>query len=84
LNHLPHLAQRISNFPVAIAPAKAEVIIAGLVARLGIAHMFRASGERVAIQPMAFDEDDKVVYASPSRRGRGDGRGYDLLPGSVA
>jgi ClpP class serine protease len=33
---------------------------------------------------MAFDEDDNVVYTSPSRRGRGDDRGYDLLPGSVA
>jgi hypothetical protein len=72
VEHLPYLAQTIFNVPVAIAPPKAEVIIAGLAARLGIAHMIRASGERIAIQPMAFDEDDNVVYAWPSRRGRGD------------
>lgn len=84
MNRLPHLAQRIFNTPVAIAPAKAEVIIAALADRLGVAHMFRASGERVAIQPMAFDEDDDGVYAAPSRRGRGDDRGYDMLPGGIA
>jgi ClpP class serine protease len=56
------------------------VIIAGL----GIAHMIRASGKRIAIQPMAFDEDDNVVYAWPSLRGRGDGQGYDLLLGGIA
>jgi len=84
LNHLPHLAQRFFNVPVAIAPPKAEVIIAGLAARLGIAHMIRASGERIAIQPMAFDEDDNVVYAWPSRRGLGDDQDYDLLPGGIA
>ncbi len=45
MNRLPHLAQRMFNVPVAIAPAKAEVIIAALADRLGIAHMFRANGE---------------------------------------
>jgi signal peptide peptidase SppA len=83
MNRLPHLAQRIFNVPVAIAPAKAEVIIAALADRLGVAHLFRAGGESVALIPTAMDDDyDDVLYTSPSR-GRGAGRdnGYDLVEG---
>jgi signal peptide peptidase SppA len=81
MNRLPHLAQRIFNTPVAIATAKAEVIVAALADRLGVAHMFRAGGEPVVLAPTAWDDDGDVIYTSPSRGGRGGDRGYDLVEG---
>jgi signal peptide peptidase SppA len=50
-NRLPHLAQRLFNRPVAIHPDKAEVIIAALADRLGVAHLFsQAHGLRPAAE----------------------------------
>jgi signal peptide peptidase SppA len=75
MNRLPHLAQRMFNVPLMIAPSKAEVIIAALADRLGVAHMFRASGEEAALAPMAFDDDDaprRAVSRDP---------GYDFVEG---
>jgi signal peptide peptidase SppA len=79
MNRLPHLAQRMFNVPVAIAPAKAEVIIAALADRLGVAHMFRANGEPVALVPMAFDDDGEVLFSTRDHD-RGD-KGYDVVEG---
>jgi signal peptide peptidase SppA len=76
LNHLPHLAQRMFNVPLAIAPAKAEVIIAALADRLGVAHMFRANGEAVALAPGAFLDDD-----NDAEPGRSRDPGYDVVEG---
>ena len=78
MNRLPFLSQRMFNTPVAIQPAKAEVIIAALADRLGVAHMFRANGESVALTPMAFDDD----YDGGGYDPEGD-RGYDVV-GDVA
>lgn len=64
------------NVPVAIAPAKAEVIIAALADRLGVAHMFRANGEAVAMAPMAFWDDD-----DEGRPERAADKGYDVANG---
>ena len=76
MNRLPFLSQRIFNVPVAIHPAKAEVIIAALADRLGVAHMFRG-GEQVALVPLAMDDDDHVT------RDFDDDTGYDMV-GNVA
>jgi capsid assembly protease len=75
MNRLPHLAQRMFNVPLAIAPAKAEVIIAALADRLGVAHMFRATGEEAALAPMAYwDDDDEPRHRSYDP-------GYDMAEG---
>jgi ClpP class serine protease len=46
---LPHLATKLFNVPLALHPAKAEVVMAALSERLGITHLVRASGEQVAL-----------------------------------
>lgn len=74
MNRLPHLSQRMFNVPVAISPAKAEIIIAALADRLGVAHMFRPGGEAVALAPMAFWDDDEAPRRSVDR-------GYDVANG---
>lgn len=38
----PHLATRLFNVPLAIHPAKAEIVMSALADRLGIAHLFHA------------------------------------------
>lgn len=40
----PHLAQRIFNTPIAIAPVKAEIILSALSGRLGVSELERADG----------------------------------------
>lgn len=73
---LAHLCQRLFNVPLAIKPDKAEVIIAALAERLGIASMMRLNGEAVALDQMAmFDE--------PERRSTRSDPGYDVA-GNVA
>ncbi|RON52918.1 serine peptidase [Pseudomonas frederiksbergensis] len=73
-----HLAQRLFNVPLAIHPAKAEVIMAALAERLGIGHMMRANGDSVDLTPMAL-EGDGYSYADRESRDNG----YDLV-GNVA
>lgn len=70
------LAQRMFNTPVAIHPRKAEVAVAALAERLGIAHLMRGDGRPV---PLALDDDD-AEFTSP-RSSRRDDPGYDLLGG---
>ncbi|HET6606737.1 MAG TPA: S49 family peptidase [Rhodopila sp.] len=76
MNRLPFLSQRMFNTPVAIHPGKAEVIIAALADRLGVAHMFRTSGEPVALTPTALYDDDWGDSSS-----RESGKGYDVVEG---
>lgn len=55
-----HLAQRLFNVPLAIHPAKAEVLVAVLADRMGIAATDRMSGRRLAISgAQAFHDDDE-------------------------
>ena len=70
--NLPHLAQRLFNTPLAITPAKLEVVMAALADRMGITQLFRDSGEIVA-----FDGDWK---SGPDAR-EGRDRGYDVIEG---
>ncbi len=48
-HRLPHLAQRLFNRPLAILPDKAEVVMAVLADRLGVARLFRADGSAAAL-----------------------------------
>lgn len=50
---LPMLSQRVINTPLALHPSKAEVAIAALADRFGIARVFRADGSPAA----SFDDE---------------------------
>lgn len=57
----PHLAQRLFNTPLALHPGKAEVVVAALADRFGLAKLFRPSGEAVALA--SVDLSDQVEAA---------------------
>lgn len=52
---LPHLAQRLLNTPLALHPAKGEVIVAALADRLGVTQLLRADG---TMRAFYLDDDD--------------------------
>ena len=66
-----HLAQRLFNVPLAIHPAKAEMIVAALADRLGIA---RINGTMPA--PLAWDGDDDFTDPANDLRAA-----YDVVQG---
>lgn len=74
-----HLAQRLFNRPLAILPDKAEVVMAALADRLGIAHLLRTDGTTVVVAPSALADSDG--YGAVRRDGRDSG--YDML-GDIA
>lgn len=79
MSHFPFLAQRLFNVPLAIHPRKAEIVVAALAERLGVASMRRLTGD--ALSPGAFwldDDDDDSGMSGP--RGTPD-PGYDLVEG---
>lgn len=71
-----HLSQRLFNTPLAIHPKKAEVIMAALAERLGIAQIARLNGSK--LRPMAFDEWDDD-YSDFTRPGVVADKGYDMV-----
>lgn len=73
----PHLASRLLNTPIAIKPDKAEVIVAAIADRFGIANLFRMDGQTVVLAPMAFDQEMEDEHRPASRADRG----YDLIAG---
>jgi signal peptide peptidase SppA len=77
MNHFPHLAQRLFNTPIAIHPGKAEVVMAALADRLGIAHLFRG-GEMLGLKPGAFDQEDE---GGRSFSRRAEERPYEVVNG---
>jgi len=70
-----HLAQRLFNVPLMIHPRKAEVVMAALADRLGIASIARLDSH--GLQPRAMEDDD-VVFSSP---GRTPVKGYEVVEG---
>jgi signal peptide peptidase SppA len=66
------LAQRLFNTPLAIAPGKAEVIMAALADRLGIGQISHLS------HSPSMMEDDDYGYSDPGRNPRS---GYDVVGG---
>lgn len=78
IDDFPLLAQRMFNTPIAIHPRKAEIAMAALADRLGIAHLMRADGRPV---PAAWDDDDDEPLFTTRGRGRGEDTGYDIVAG---
>lgn len=78
MRRFPHLATRLLNVPIAIRPDKAEIIVAAIADRFGIANLFRMNGESVVLAPMAFDQEDENEQAA---RRRNQDYGYDLIGG---
>lgn len=68
---LPHLAQRVLNTPLALHPTKAEVIVAALADRLGVARIVRADGSAAPLAA-ALDEVDTGAQ-----------RGYEVVAGAA-
>ena len=53
-DRFPHLAQRLFNVPLALHPDKAEVVMAALADRLGVARLFRdMAGQAEAMAMLA-------------------------------
>lgn len=75
MTSFPHLATRLFNTPLAILPAKAEVVMAALAERLGITAVTRA-GNVLMIE----DADEEARYGTPTQR-EGDYVGYDRVAG---
>lgn len=71
MKNLPFLAQRLFNTPLAITPAKAELVMAALADRFGITKLFRANGDAVALSEFGFDE---IEDEAPDRY-------YDVVAG---
>ncbi|WP_233863491.1 S49 family peptidase [Paraburkholderia adhaesiva] len=67
-----HLAQRLFNVPLAIHPAKAEIIVAALAERLGIVQI--DTGERMPARAFADEDEAPRNVAAPVS-------GYDVLAG---
>lgn len=57
MKNLPFLAQRLFNTPLAITPAKAEMVMAALADRFGITKLFRPSGDMLASSEFVLDEE---------------------------
>lgn len=70
--NFPHLATRLFNVPLAVHPAKAEIVMAALADRLGITQLYR-DGKPV---PLAFDFDLDDDLSMPVHD-----RGYDAVAG---
>lgn len=80
MTDFPLLAQRMFNTPIAIHPRKAEIAMAALADRLGIAHLLRADGRPV---PVAWDDDDDEPLFTTRGRQRSEDQGYDLVAGTA-
>lgn len=72
MRNVPHLAQRLFNVPLALHPRKAEIVIAALADRFGIARLFRVNGEVVAFE----GGDGGLVSRDPEPD-----RGYEVAAG---
>ena len=59
-----HLAQRLFNVPLAIHPRKAEIVMASMAERFGIAHLFRGAGTPAALFD-GLDDDAEAASSAP-------------------
>lgn len=72
MNPFPQLAQRVFNTPIALHPAKAEVIMAAVADRLGVTSVARLNGSPIgAIHEWGDFEDEGETARGP----------YDLVNG---
>ncbi len=58
-----HLAQRLFNTPLAIAPHKAEIILAALAERLGITSAARADGSELLLERQEIPAERAAPHA---------------------
>jgi len=72
-----YLAQRLFNTPLAIHPAKAEVVMGALAERLGIAKITRPNGQIVIMGSESTDPSDSE-FDDPGANPR---VGYEVLAG---
>lgn len=70
MTNYPHLAQKLFNVPLAITPQKAEIVMAALADRFGLARLFHADGRVVA-----FDDWDGDI-GEPAQP-----RAYEVVEG---
>lgn len=70
----PHLAQRLFNVPLALKPEKAEIVMAALADRFGIARLFRANGDVVVFA----DTDGVEIGGEPAAL-----RWYEMVEGAA-
>ncbi|KAA6176208.1 S49 family peptidase [Pseudomonas veronii] len=63
MTNYPHLAQKLFNVPLAITPQKAEIVMAALADRFGLARLFHADGRVVALD----DWDDDIGEPAQAR-----------------
>jgi ClpP class serine protease len=80
MTRFAHLAQRLFNVPLAIRPDKAEVAVAALADRLGVARISRADGRALgpgAAAAAAIEADPWLASPAEQR----DTRGYDVIGG---
>lgn len=78
MTQFAHIAQRLFNTPLAIHPRKAEMVVAALAERLGIASLVRMNGDTVILDKAAFfdgDDDDDFARRRETRRDPG----YDMV-----
>jgi capsid assembly protease len=68
---LPHLAQRLFNVPLAIQPAKAEIIMAALADRFGVTQLFSGNRQLAFDDDWGWDDSDRTQ----------DPRPYDVVAG---
>lgn len=78
MTHFAHIAQRLFNVPLAIHPRKAEMVVAALAERMGIASLTRLDGDTVILDKGAFYLDDDDDFGA--RRETAPDLGYDIVP----
>jgi signal peptide peptidase SppA len=78
MSNYPHLATRLFNVPIAIAPQKAEVVMAALADRFGIAKLFRPDGNVVML---AEGGAKAFLEGFDSSGDRADYRPYEVVAG---
>ena len=77
MSSYPHLATRLFNTPIAIAPQKAEIVMAALADRFGITKLFRSSGDMVVLA----DGGAKAFLNGFESEERADYRPYEFVAG---
>ena len=60
--NFPHLSQRLFNTPLALHEGKAEMVVAALADRFGLARLFKPSGEVVKLASVDLDTAAEAAW----------------------
>jgi signal peptide peptidase SppA len=77
MSNYQHLATRLFNTPIAIAPQKAEIVMAALADRFGVTKLFRQSGDVVVLA----DGGAKAFLEGAAQDERAEYRPYEVIAG---